>query len=104
MVDFSGKAHDNVLDFSARLDAQMARNMPLADDDRSPFARPAYEYLGRERNASWTSVIPAFRWQALDHEDKVLLKIVGFSTIMTCLIMGTAFSSAMAIVWILRFF
>jgi len=104
MVDFSDRKNDNIVDFSARLDDRMAKTIGLSDEDRSPFTRPAYEYITDDTKRGRAWALMGFRQQSLGHEDKVILQIIGMSIMITGLIMGLAFGVGTAIVGLSRIF
>lgn len=104
MVDFGNGKHDNIVDFSARLDEHLARATRLSGDDRSPFEQPAYGYISHEQGSVQASRFLDFRLPVLSGEDKVFLKIVGISITITALIMGTAICASMAVAKIFPLF
>lgn len=108
MVDFNGEKQDNIVDFSARLDGHLALKTRLSDHDapvdRSPFGRPAYDYIDSGSGSAKAAPLFDFRLHALSGRDKQILQIFGFSMIMACLLMGIAFGLTTAMVQISKLF
>lgn len=108
MVDFNREKYDNIVDFPMKLDDPLARTARLSDlestADRNPFKRPAYHDIDRISRSAKASPLFDFQFHALSGRDKLVLQILGFSMIMTCLLMGIAFGLTTAMVQVFKLF